>query len=174
MATTGQLLVSTPKLKDSVFLKSVVFLIKSDMGFDIGVVINRTQNKIVKYKDLQTDKYLKYGGPIVGPIIAIHTDERLGEFEILPNLYYSCEFNNINKLINQKTSLYQLYSGYSCWGVGQIDFEISQGFWTLSNLDSHKILYEEDDFIWVHERHKYSKEYMNFLGIKTHFNYALN
>lgn len=170
----GTLLVATSKLKDATFIKSVILIIKTNEEFKLGVILNRTLNKIIKLKDIKTlDKYLKYGGPVPGPVVAIHHDKELAENTVKENIFYSCGFENINKIIN--TQLYQFYSGYCTWKKGQLEKEVADGYWSVMSLEDKKIIYEEDDFIWIHLRHNYSKSSFKKMGIDiSKFNYLLN
>lgn len=174
MISCGSIIIATPNLKDSIFSKSVVLIIKIIDGIKIGLILNRTLDKVVKLKKLKKT-HLKYGGPINGPIIAVHHEEKLAENEIMPDLYYSCEYKNIDEIIASKNCLYQLYSGYACWVEGQLESEISNGYWTVMDSSPLKIIYEEDDFIWTYCRYLYNETYLESIGIKHNKqNYFLN
>ena len=166
MISSGSLIVATRKLRDSIFLKTVVLIIKVQNGLKIGLVLNRTLDKVVKLKKIETKTNLKFGGPISGPIVAVHHQEKLAENEILPDLYYSCEYKNIDQIVVPKNCLYQLYSGYSCWMDGQLENEISNGYWTVLDTSPSKIIYEEDEFIWTYCRHLCGLNYLEKIGIK--------
>ena len=170
----GTLIVSTSNLKDPIFIKSVILIIKTNEDFKLGVILNRTLNKLIKIKDIkELNKNLKYGGPIPGPVVAIHHDKKFAENTIKDNIFYSCGFENINQIAN--TKLYQFYSGYCSWKKGQLEEEISSGFWTIDSIDNYKIIYEEDDFIWNRQRYLYSKEFFEKININiNNFNYLLN
>lgn len=171
----GTLLVATPKLKDSTFIKTAILIIKTNKDFKLGVIINRTLNKLVKIKDVPNlKKYLKFGGPVPGPVVAIHHEKTLAENTISNNVFYSCGFENINKI--SVTELYQFYSGYCTWKEGQLEKEISEGYWIVDSIkNNHKLLYEEDDFIWIHLKNNHSKEFYEKIGLNINkHNYLLN
>lgn len=172
--TEGTLLVATSKLKDAKFLKSVILIIKTNEDFKLGIVINRTLNKTIKLKNLPpSNKNLKYGGPIPGPVVALHHNKECAENTISNEMYYSCGFENINKISNDQ--LYQFYSGYCTWRKGQLEEEINSGFWTTDKIVNNKIIYEEDEFVWMYLRNNYSKEFYEKIGININkFNYLLN
>ena len=92
----GHLLVSTPQLADPNFYRTVVLLIRHADEGALGVVLNRPSGKTVKdLWDQVSDEpcgsacSINVGGPVPGPVMAIHDDTQLAELEITPNIFYA-------------------------------------------------------------------------------------
>ncbi|MEM9586275.1 MAG: YqgE/AlgH family protein [Planctomycetota bacterium] len=84
---SGRLLIASPYLTDGNFLRSVVFMVRHDSEGAFGVSINRPTER--RFRDLvelsspvgmlRQDDHLFLGGPVGGPILALHAMAGLGE-----------------------------------------------------------------------------------------------
>ena len=97
----------------------------------LGVVLNRLANRSVaelwhEVSDEACDdpRPVNLGGPVSGPLIAIHTDENLAEMEILPGVYLAAQKSNLDRLVAQTEHHYRVYLGHSGWGRGQLEGEL--------------------------------------------------
>lgn len=89
MATnlTGRLLIASPYLTDGNFMRSVVFIIRHDVEGAFGLTINRPTDR--RFRDLvemspfdgspRDDDYIYRGGPVEGPLLALHDLAGVGE-----------------------------------------------------------------------------------------------
>lgn len=84
---TGRLLVASPYLSDGDFMRSVVFIVRHEMDGAFGLTINRPSDK--RFRDLLNDNpepsklrgddYLFLGGPVPGPVMALHDLAGIGD-----------------------------------------------------------------------------------------------
>ncbi len=84
---TGRLLIASPYLSDGNFLRSVVFVIKHDVEGAFGLSINRPTEK--RFRELvelsstdgtpREDDFIFQGGPVQGPLLALHDLAGVGE-----------------------------------------------------------------------------------------------
>ena len=84
---SGRLLVASPYLSDGNFLRSVVFIVKHDIEGAFGLSINRPSER--RFRDLidmhesegqpRDDDWIYVGGPVTGPLLALHRLAGVGE-----------------------------------------------------------------------------------------------
>ncbi|MCX7427553.1 MAG: YqgE/AlgH family protein [Planctomycetia bacterium] len=150
----GQLLVATPQLPDENFFRTVVLLVEHTEDGALGVVLNRLANRSVaelwhEVSDEACDdpRPVNLGGPVSGPLIAIHTDESLAEMEILPGVYLAAQKSNLDRLVAQDEHHYRVYLGHSGWGRGQLEGELEQGAWLTTPATREYVFHDGDD-LW--------------------------
>ena len=142
---TGHFLVASPHLGDPNFFRSVVLVIRHDEEGAFGVVLNRplpgTVADIWKAlgTEIQNEQPIYLGGPVTGPLLAVHRDESISEGEVLPDVYYSTHKDSLNHLVTEYEGPYRVFSGYSGWGEGQLESEIEEGSWLTTKATSADI-----------------------------------
>ena len=132
----GHFLIASPHLADTNFYRSVVLVIQHDKEGAFGVVMNRpTDNTIADVWDLVSEascdvrEPVHVGGPVPGPLIAVHCDPVQGEVEIAEGIYFSSSKDSIVQIVSQPQGPFRLFVGYSGWGPGQLDDELQAGGW---------------------------------------------
>jgi len=86
----GHLLIASPHLADPNFARTVVLMVQhSDQGA-LGVVLNRPTSKTVKelWKEVgdapcHTEAPVCLGGPVSGPLMAVHTNQFFAEIDMV-------------------------------------------------------------------------------------------
>ena len=84
---SGRLLVASPYLSDGNFLRTVVFIIKHDVDGAFGLSINRPSDRrfgeLIDVHDsegkVRDDDWIYVGGPVRGPLLALHSLAGIGE-----------------------------------------------------------------------------------------------
>lgn len=135
----GQFLVASPYLKDPNFSRTVVLMLQHEEQGALGVVINRPGDKTVDdvwemigCDPVGTDEPVYVGGPVPGPLIALHNQKEFGEKEIHPRLFMSMQKDTIDLLVRCAGAKFRLFSGHSGWGGGQLEEELQVGGWLTS------------------------------------------
>jgi putative transcriptional regulator len=132
----GHFLVASPHLVDPNFVRTVVLLIHHSEEGAFGVVLNRPAESTVR--DLwekvgagqcDSDQHVHVGGPVPGPLMAVHADRSAAEMEIVPGVYFAAQRENLEKLVHQHEHPYRLFVNHSGWGGGQLENELKQGAW---------------------------------------------
>jgi putative transcriptional regulator len=151
---SGHLLVASPFLMDPNFVRTVVLLIHHSDEGAFGVVLNRLSEKTVQelWEDVsetpcESQERLHLGGPVSGPLIAIHTDSELSEMEILPGLYFSAQREHLEKLISRPGEQLRLFVGHAGWGDGQLENEMKVGSWLTRPATIDYVFYDESE-LW--------------------------
>jgi putative transcriptional regulator len=139
----GQFLVASPRLRDPNFVRTVVLMLQHEQQGALGVVINRPGDKTVDEvwemigsEPVGCDQRVFVGGPVPGPLIAIHDQRRLGEREVLPKLYMSMQKDAIDALVKEQDARFRLFSSHAGWGGGQLENELSVGGWLTTPAEA--------------------------------------
>ncbi len=70
-----------------------------------------------------------FGGPLSGPVVAIHATSRLAEVDTGHGIYVAAQRDNLQQLISQETLPYRLIVGHLGWRSDQLADEIESGMW---------------------------------------------
>jgi len=154
MSLSGKLIVASRKLQDSNFLRTVILLLEHNEDGALGVILNRMADKTVAQvwdaidaDPCENQQNLNLGGPVPGPLIALHTAERLADNRVLPGLFVSMQRDAVDKLVRQQEHPFRLYTGNSGWGGGQLEDELKVGGWLTAPAQSEDV-FTEPDKLW--------------------------
>jgi putative transcriptional regulator len=131
----GQLLLASPQLLDPNFVRTVVLLVEHNDQGALGLVLNRPTGKTVQDLWKQVGEApcesldpVHLGGPVQGPLMAIHAAGCLAEIEIAAGVYFAAKKQNLDELVHQEAD-FKIFVGHAGWGPGQLEGEIEQGAW---------------------------------------------
>ncbi len=152
---TGNFLIAVPALADPNFFRTAVLLFQHSESGAAGVVINRRTN--VKICDLgdefasvadNDDRFVYAGGPVEGPVLAVHTSLVLAEMPIVTGLYLSSDKNNLIKLAAQRQDPCRFFANYSGWGDKQLESEIEAGGWLTAPASIEDVFQSDEEVLW--------------------------
>jgi putative transcriptional regulator len=150
----GHMLIAIPELPDSNFFRSVVLMLQHSEEGASGVILNRPSNiSVAKVWDeisveiCNSEQTVNVGGPVEGPLIALHASLELGEVQILPGLFMSLSRENLNQLVMQEKHQFRIYSGYSGWAPQQLESEIERGGWLTIKAEFEHVFASPDE-LW--------------------------
>ena len=152
----GQLLVASPYLGDGNFNKSVVLMIQHNEHGAFGVVLNRpTENRIRDLWDQVSDEPcppcdlpIHLGGPIEGPLMALHSERHLADSEVVSGVHFTASKDNLLQLIKNGAGPLHIYSGYSGWGATQLEVELEEGAWLIYPATDEHIFLDANMDLW--------------------------
>ena len=150
----GKLLIASPQLLDPNFTKTVVLLIQhSDKGA-LGVVLNRPTSKKVKelWEEVgdapcKSEANVCLGGPVSGPLMAVHTNQFFADMEIVPGVFFAAKREHLDSLVLQRDDPLRVFFGHAGWGPGQLDNEIQVGGWLTTPASAEHVFYHGED-LW--------------------------
>ncbi|HKT81272.1 MAG TPA: YqgE/AlgH family protein [Vicinamibacterales bacterium] len=155
------LLLSMPQLVDPNFHKSVVLLCTHDEEGAFGLVINRpllTSGRVVVNLDppVTTDRELQVwiGGPVEQhrSWMLVGSDPGPGEsggVEIADDVFLSTAPDLLQRLLQPTPPpRARLILGYSGWGPGQLEAELEESAWLLSDVPASLIFDTPADRMW--------------------------
>ena len=134
----GCFLIAGTHQHDPNFVETVILVVEHTDQGAFGVILNcpreRNQTSPQKWRTeqpLSVNARIYSGGPVTGPLMAVHADESFAEHEILPGVFFAGKEKNVLHLMRQTKHPCKVFTGYSGWGPGQIEEEIEQGVWRV-------------------------------------------
>jgi len=150
----GCFLVAGPHQHDPNFVETVVLVVEhSDQGA-FGVILNCPSERNQGFpQERRSERVLSgnarrpSGGPVAGPLMAVHADQAFAEHEILPGVFCTGKEEIVLHLIRQEKHPCKVFTGYTGWGPGQIEHEIEQGVWRVAPAVADQV-FSSSDRLW--------------------------
>ena len=159
---TGKILISLPKIDDDCFKRSVIYLCSHGKEGAMGFIINK------KLKDfclsdlavpLPAERFSELGQMFLyqgGPVekirgFVLHSAEyhKPGTYQIDDKIAVSSNLEVLKDIaygIGPAENLVAL--GYSAWEPSQLEREILQNDWLVSNASNELLFHTDDDLKW--------------------------
>jgi putative transcriptional regulator len=151
----GHLLIATPQLKAPVFSRSVILMLEQNEEGALGVILNQrisaTMSDLagkVFVEGFDWDKPISLGGPVPSSLIVLHAIESLADQEVISGVYMTADSSKVQELIVQRPEPSLVLANYSGWGPGQLDGEISAGFWLVFPATIDHVFGTEETELW--------------------------
>jgi putative transcriptional regulator len=171
----GKILIAEPFLRDLYFQRSVILLTEHKPGGSVGLAVNKKMNLYVNsfiepFRKLPlTPVFL--GGPVgFNHLLYIHSlGSQIPEsVEIADNLFFLGDFESIvyHLLGNpSSTDKIKFFMGYSGWTANQLQNEIEQDSWLVSDPpDSKEILSADGESFWKQSVENVGGQYLKWLN----------
>jgi putative transcriptional regulator len=152
----GSILISEPSLRDFYFRQSVILLAEHNAEGTFGVIINkpieaRLKDIIKGFSAYNLPVYL--GGPVqTDSIFFIHTKSEVDLcMPIMQGLYWGGDLNMIKAMLRNKTMSphdIRFFLGYSGWSANQLDRELSEKSWVLSQTTVNEVINAHPETLW--------------------------
>jgi putative transcriptional regulator len=156
------LLLSMPQLVDPNFNRTVVLLCKHSDDGAFGLVVNRplvTSGRVVINTEppVETERELDVwiGGPVEPHrswmLVGEEPDdaEELRGMRIAAGLYLSTSPELLRRLLEPSPpERTRLIVGYSGWGAGQLEAELNESAWLISDVDANLIFNTPPERMW--------------------------
>ncbi len=169
----GKLLIAAPDLRDPNFMRAVVLMIHHDEEGGFGVVINRPAGTSLDavwqdalHEPCPGDQPLMIGGPVEGPLVALHDDPGRAEHTIVPGVCFTRHKDHIVDLVGDAWSPLIVLAGYSGWGGGQLEAEMETGSWIVADASS-ELVFGDVATLWQRAmRHAADERLVEWLRIR--------
>lgn len=162
----GQLLVASPQMDNSLFTQTVVLMIQHNEEGAFGVVLNRPTNQSLKDvwtklsdKPCKADRPLNFGGPVPGPLLAVHTRKSLAEASLPQGIYLAAEKDHLEKLVRHKKYPLRMFVGCAGWSKGQLEQELEVGAW-LHTQAKREYVFSDPDELWQTVLHEIGRTFL--------------
>lgn len=155
----GRILIASPLLNDYHFSRTVILMINHEENGDMGVVLNKdfryhvSLNDLVKdLEDLPSIPVYK-GGPVGrDTMFFIHDIEEINDSLPLGNgLFMNGDFDQMLNFIKsgqQYTDRVRFFLGYAGWEKGQLQAEMDDDTWIVSELSKDRLFKENYRELW--------------------------
>ena len=150
----GQFLIASPHLEDPNFMRAVVLMVQHDDEGAFGLILNRPFEQ--RLADVFTPEFgdewhrempVYLGGPVPGPLIAIHNSEEFAEQAIIPGVFLSARREAMDALIQETACDLRVFHGYSGWAAGQLEDELEAGGWLVSSACAEDVFSDVEE-LW--------------------------
>lgn len=152
----GRVLVSEPFLQDTYFKRSLVLLTEYSEEGAVGFVINKpldVQINEVMNNFPKFNSHVSIGGPVsTNTIHYLHSvgNHIPNSIQVADNLYWGGDYDIMKDLVmcgEIMPSQIRFFLGYSGWHAGQLESELSQNSWLVTEVNYNKIMRPEND-LW--------------------------
>ncbi len=156
-AEKGKILVSEPYLPDPNFERTIILLCEHNEEGSFGFVMNKpSEAKVADIMDdlSKLDAPAFVGGPVQQD--TLHYLHRLPNLEeavpVMEGVYWGGNFEQLLHLIDTRqvtASDIKFFLGYSGWSAGQLEEELKQSSWIVSDKVNQELLFETPaDAMW--------------------------
>jgi putative transcriptional regulator len=150
----GQLLVAPRNLTDPAVAHAVVLVVRHSGQEASGILMNRPVDERVLVFGGEENTSLSIahgrlyiGGPLMGPLMALHTDQSLAEAEILPKLFFTASEHNVFALLHQSEHRYKIFAGHMGWGPDELERELEKTAWRTTPA-TQEYVFSRSEELW--------------------------
>lgn len=150
----GHLLAAVPQLQDPNFVRTVLLMVQHNDEGAFGLILNRPVSKTVQelWREVGSApchcrQPIFLGGPVPGPLMALHEKPNLAEVELLPGLYFSAQRAHLDALVLEDSPTCKIFVGHSGWGPGQLENELNEGAWRSMKASSEYV-FQHLESLW--------------------------
>lgn len=170
----GNLLIASSLMEQPVVNRAVCLLVHHDQEGAIGVMLNRPMQpnpqalRELMGESLPEEKsdsaaasrlasedesapngsrgdLLHFGGPLSGPLMAIHGSSQYAEAETGNGIYVAAQRQHLEQLVRQQTCPFRLIVGHLGWGPDQLQGELDRGYWHLLPATAQAVFTADTD-----------------------------
>ena len=159
----GKLLLANGSLFGDVFRQTVVLMAEHDENGALGFVLNRPTPMIVDHADSPgsldfVEATVFSGGPVQQSLLSV-----IAEF-VAPEhatklIFDAVGFLNLEASEATAIRRARVFAGYSGWGPGQLDDEIEEGSWVITNATADLVFEVDPDELWREALRRMGGEY---------------
>ncbi len=153
----GRLLISEPFLPDPNFERTIILLCENNAEGSFGFVLNKPSLANVSdvmddIKDYNTPAMV--GGPVQQDTLHyLHRHKGIEDaVEILDGVFWGGSFERVLFLLETKQLPHKdirFFLGYSGWSPGQLDEELKQDSWIVSDQATEELIFDtEPEGMW--------------------------
>ncbi len=155
----GSILISTALLSDTLFEHAAVIITEYNEQGAIGYIFNqlfpRRFNELVEFKDAVPVPLYK-GGPVqTDKLYFMHCrPDLIQDAELIAgNVFMNGDFKKAVQLLNNgtlSTDEVRLFIGYCGWDAGELEAEIEEGSWQVTNASVDLVFAASVTNLWNH------------------------
>lgn len=164
----GSLLIAEPSiLNDDSFNRSIILLTEHNEKSSVGFILNRplkfTLGDIIPEIDCSFVIY--QGGPVEQDnLYFVHKIPDLipDSIQVSKDIYWGGNFNSLKELLTEnkvKSTDIRFFLGYSGWGTNQLNDELHNNSWFVSENDFENIFTVDNETLWKNKLMQKGGEY---------------
>jgi putative transcriptional regulator len=154
---SGTIIISTPALNETNFGQSIILITENNEDGATGFIVNklypRALNQLIEF-NYSLPFPLYNGGPVEQEgLFFIHRQPNLIQEGIAINntIYLGGNFEQAVALINNQSmdeSDIKMFIGYCGWNAGELEAEIAEGSWLITDESIDQIFATKKEFDW--------------------------
>jgi putative transcriptional regulator len=164
----GSLLIAEPSiLNDNSFNRSIILLTEHNEQSSVGFILNRplkfTLKDIIPEIDCSFTVY--QGGPVEQDnLYFVHNIPDLipDSIRVSDDIFWGGNFNSLKSLLAEnkiKNTEIRFFLGYSGWGTHQLEDELLNNSWFVSENDFENIFSADNESLWKNKLMQKGGEY---------------
>jgi putative transcriptional regulator len=155
------LLLAMPQLGDPNFFRAVVLMVEHSESGSFGLIVNRrTELPVREVLDGlgmrwsgEGDAMVWQGGPVMpqsGWVVHEPTEELdpSDSVDIAPGIVLSTSNEQLRELAARPPAELRFVMGYSGWGAGQLESELSEGVWLAAEATVGVVFHAHPERMW--------------------------
>ena len=152
--TKGDLLIADPSiLHDDSFNRSIILLTEHNENSSVGFILNRPLKFTVRDLIPEIDCSFKIyqGGPVEQDNLYFIHKLIPNSIQVGQNIFWGGNFDSLKILLKEKeieSTEIRFFLGYSGWAKIQLEEEVSNNSWFVSENDFENILSVDNKTIW--------------------------
>ncbi len=151
----GTFLIAARGMRDPNFAQTVVFLVDCDAQGAFGLIINRpTRHTLAELwpeiAGLEA-RSVYYGGPVFPNrlLFLVRSDDAAQEMRrVIPGVQLGSDELTLKRIIAEGKEDFRTYAGYSGWGPGQLDYEVTRGDWHIIPAEKRFVFDSQPAEVW--------------------------
>ncbi len=154
----GCILVASPTWSNELYARSVCLLVHHGKEGSVGLFLNRSlpespaelwRHLAGENKTAGSQRTLHFGGPMSGPVIALHNRPDLAEFTSVDGVYVAAQLEHLQKLVQvDDQAEVRFIVGQAAWQPGELDNELRHGKWLPLPI-SPQLVFSNEDEMWA-------------------------
>lgn len=154
----GCILVASPNWSSEMYGRSVCLLVHHGKEGSVGVFLNRSiaEPPAELWKHLagenataRSQRRLHFGGPMSGPVIALHNLPELAEYTPVDGVYVAAQLESLQQLIQSQDAVeVRIIVGQATWRPGELENELRDGKWLPISATPQLVFCSEDE-MWT-------------------------
>lgn len=96
-----------------------------------GIMISHSGEVYGPVADQAGSAIVHFGGPLSGPVVAVHGTRSLAEAEAGQGVFMAAQREHLEQLIKNGDNDFRLIIGHSAWTTDQLSQEFSAGYWHI-------------------------------------------
>lgn len=164
----GSLLIAEPSiLNDDSFNRSIILLTEHSDNSSVGFILNRPLKFTIKdiIPEINCPFTVYQGGPVEQDnLYFIHKIPELipDSIQVSDNIYWGGNFESLKVLLDEnkiKSTDIRFFLGYSGWGANQLENELLNNSWFVSENDFENIFSVDNESLWKNKLMQKGGEY---------------
>ncbi len=164
----GSLLIAEPSiLNDDSFNRSIILLTEHSDNSSVGFILNRPLKFTIKdiIPEINCPFTVYKGGPVEQDnLYFIHKIPELipDSIQVSDNIYWGGNFESLKVLLDEnkiKSTDIRFFLGYSGWGANQLENELLNNSWFVSENDFENIFSVDNESLWKNKLMQKGGEY---------------